>query len=52
MEILFLCAGLIIGAGIMFFVYRNNAKGFAEKEASLNAEIEGLKKKFDIIRGK
>lgn len=44
--------GLIVGAGVMFFIYRNNTKGFNEREEALKNEIDSLKKKFDIIRGK
>ena len=42
--------GAIIGGGVMFFVCRNNAKGFAEKEAALRDEIDGLKAKANAVK--
>ena len=44
--------GLVVGFCIMFFVYRNNNKKFTEYVDEKEKEIESLKKKFDIIRGK
>ncbi len=47
--------GAIIGAGVMFFVCRKNAKTFAEKEAELKAELATVKAKAgkikDIVKG-
>ena len=42
--------GLIVGAGVMFFVYRHNAKSFAEKEAALKAQVEDIKAKAEAVK--
>jgi len=41
--------GVVIGGGVMFFVYRNNAKGLAEKEAELTAQVEEIKAKAQAV---
>lgn len=47
--------GVVVGGGVMFFVYRNNAKGLAEKEANLRAQVEEIKAKTqaakDAVKG-
>jgi hypothetical protein len=47
--------GVVVGGGVMFFVYRNNNKKFAEKEAELTAQVEEIKAKAqaakDAVKG-
>lgn len=42
--------GVVVGSGVMFFVYRNNGKKFAEKEAELTAQVAGLKDKAQAVK--
>lgn len=42
--------GVVVGGGVMFFVYRKNAKGFAEKEANLRAQVEEIKTKAQAVK--
>jgi len=42
--------GAVVGGGVMFFVYRNNSKKFAEKEAELAAQVEEIKAKAQAVK--
>lgn len=42
--------GAVVGGGVMFFVYRNNSKKFAEKEAELTAQVEEIKAKAQAVK--
>jgi gas vesicle protein len=42
--------GVVVGAGVMFFVCRNNSKKFAEKEAELKAQVEEIKAKAQAVK--
>lgn len=42
--------GVVVGAGVMFFVYRNNSKKFAEKEDTLKAELASVKAKAQAVK--
>ena len=42
--------GVVVGAGVMFFVCRKNAKGFAEREANLKAQVEEIKAKAQAVK--
>ena len=42
--------GAAVGGGVMFFVCRKNAKGFAEREANLKAQVEEIKAKAQAVK--
>jgi len=42
--------GAVVGGVVMYFVYRNNSKRFAEKEAALRAELASVKAKAQAVK--
>ena len=42
--------GVVVGGGVMLFVYRKNSKKFAEKEAELTAQVEEIKAKAQAVK--